>query len=204
MAHDGGIATTESFGLKLRRWFGIAATRTARLAGEPVTFIGAVALILIWAALGPALGYSDAWQLTVNTATTIITFLMVFLIQNSQNRDAAAVQIKLDELIRATEHARNALLDLEDMTEDQLMMLLERYRAAGRSARDTEVDDVGETGRPEVEITLEPDGTTHIEGTAGGTVRVLDATEDAARRRKEARTERRAGTPRRKPRDTTS
>lgn len=201
MVHDGMTTNEEGFGLRMRRWFGAVATRTARLAGEPVTFIGAVALILIWAALGPALGYSDAWQLTVNTATTIITFLMVFLIQNSQNRDAAAVQIKLDELIRATEHARNALLDLEDMTEDQLMMLLERYRAAGRNARATDSDEVGEVGRPEVEITLEPDGTTHIEGTAGGTVRILDASEEAARRR-EGRAKRKPAPPR-KPRDET-
>ena len=201
MVHDGATTSEEGPGLRMRRWFGNVATRTARLAGEPGTFIGAVALIMIWAALGPALGYSDAWQLTVNTATTIITFLMVFLIQNSQNREAAAVQIKLDELIRATEHARNALLDLEDMTEDQLMMLLERYRAAGRSARATDSDEVGEVGRPEVEITLEPDGTTHIEGTAGGTVRILDASEDAARRR-EGRAKRKPAPPR-KPRDET-
>ncbi len=202
MAHDAEAKNEDDLGRRLRRWFGTVASRTARLAGEPVTFIGAVAIILIWAALGPALDYSDAWQLTVNTATTIITFLMVFLIQNSQNRDAAAVQIKLDELIRATEHARNALLDLEDMTEDQLMMLLERYRAAGRSARATDNDDVEETGRPEVEITLEPDGTTHIEGTAGGAVRILDASEDAARRRDEAR-KRKPAAPRRKPRNET-
>jgi low affinity Fe/Cu permease len=159
MTEDKSLESRDGFGPRLRRWFGIVATRIARLAGEPAAFIGAVTLIMVWAALGPALGYSDAWQLTVNTATTIITFLMVFLIQNSQNRDAAAVQIKLDELIRASENARNALLDLEDMTEDQLMMLLERYRAAGRSARDSGDAETEGGGRPEVAITFEPERT---------------------------------------------
>ena len=96
-------------------------------AGHPATFIGALAIIVIWAASGPIFGFSDTWQLIINTSTTIVTFLMVFLIQNTQNRDSAAMQIKLDELIRAVEGAHNGLLDLEEMTEADLTRMRERY-----------------------------------------------------------------------------
>ncbi len=107
------------------RFFFIA-RRIAVLAGRPLTFIIAVALIVLWALSGPLFGFSDTWQLVVNTATTIITVLMVFLIQNTQNRDTEAIQIKLDELIRATQGAHNALLHLEEMDDEQV----ERYRAS--------------------------------------------------------------------------
>ena len=106
--------------------FSYIARRIAVLAGRPLTFIVAVALILLWGLSGPLFGFSDTWQLVVNTATTIITFLMVFLIQNTQNRDTEAIQIKLDELIRATQGAHNALLHLEEMDDEQV----ERYRAS--------------------------------------------------------------------------
>jgi low affinity Fe/Cu permease len=102
------------------RFFTAAATRIAALAGQPAAFIAAVALILIWGTTGSLFDYSDTWQLVVNTATTIVTFLMVFLIQNSQNRDAAAMQAKLDELIRAVKDARNEFIGIEHMTDRQV------------------------------------------------------------------------------------
>ena len=106
--------------------FSFIARRIAVLAGRPMTFFLAVTLIVAWALVGPLFGFSDTWQLVVNTATTIITFLMVFLIQNTQNRDTEAIQLKLDELIRATQGAHNAMLRLEEMDDEQV----ERYRAS--------------------------------------------------------------------------
>ena len=93
------------------------ATRIANASGQPVTFIFALGLIIIWAATGPAFHYSDTWQLIVNTSTTIVTFLMVFLIQNSQNRDASAMQAKLDELIRSVDKAREQFIGIEHLTD---------------------------------------------------------------------------------------
>lgn len=101
-------------------FFSHAAQWTSRQCGRPLTFGLAIAIIVVWAVSGPMFHYSDTWQLVINTGTTIITFLMVFLIQNTQNRDAAAVQLKLDELIRVSETARNKLLTLEDLTEAEL------------------------------------------------------------------------------------
>jgi low affinity Fe/Cu permease len=94
-------------------WFGRLASKTAHLTGKPATFIAATAIVLIWALTGPVFGYSDSWQLVINTGTTIITFLMVFLIQNTQMRDTLALQLKLDELILATKEARNELAGIE-------------------------------------------------------------------------------------------
>lgn len=102
------------------RFFTAAASRIALFAGQPAAFIVALAFILLWIATGPLFGWSDTWQLVVNTATTIVTFLMVFLIQNSQNRDAAAIQAKLDELIRAVHDARNEFIGLEHMTDREI------------------------------------------------------------------------------------
>jgi low affinity Fe/Cu permease len=96
------------------------AHRISNMAGHPAAFVLATATIVIWAVLGPTFHYSDTWQLIINTGTTIITFLMVFLIQNTQNRDGFAMQLKLDELIRANKHARNALIDVQELSDEEL------------------------------------------------------------------------------------
>jgi low affinity Fe/Cu permease len=114
------------------------------VSGSPATFIAAVLIIVVWAVLGPAFHYSDTWQLVINTATTIVTFLMVFLIQNTQNRDATAMHIKLDELIRAVEGARNRMVNLEDLTEDQLTALKQQFAALAEQAQAAVGDVVGE------------------------------------------------------------
>ena len=122
----------------------------ARIAGQPLAFVVAAALIVAWAITGPVFGFSDTWQLVINTATTIVTFLMVFLIQNTQYRDAAAVQIKLDELIRAVQGAHNALLDLEELDEAHIDRLRADYAALAEKARmDLERGDT-DTDVPEV------------------------------------------------------
>jgi low affinity Fe/Cu permease len=115
--------------------FAQATSWIARQAGSPITFAAAFLLILAWALTGPFLGFSDMWQLTVNTATTVITFLMVFIIQNSQNRDTEALQIKIDELIRANLGAENALLDLENLPQGSLDEFRDHYRKLAEHAR---------------------------------------------------------------------
>jgi low affinity Fe/Cu permease len=110
----------------------------SRTVGTPWAFGAAILCILGWALVGPVFGYSDAWQLTINTGTTIVTFLMVFLIQYTQNRDARVTQLKLDELIRAVHDARNELVDMEDLSDDELRRLqteFERLRATAESRR---------------------------------------------------------------------
>ena len=114
----------------MRKFFNLCATKISSAAGQPMTFITAVAVIIVCAFTGPMFGYSDTWQLIINTGTTIITFLMVFLIQNSQNRDAAAMQAKLDELLRAVDKAREKFIGIEHLTDQQIEMVrsaLERY-----------------------------------------------------------------------------
>ena len=103
------------------------AHRTSELVGSPRMFIAACVSIIAWAMTGPIFGFSDTWQLVINTTTTIITFLMVFLIQNTQNRDAKAIHLKLDELIRAVKEARNDLVDLEDLSDAELQQLQEQF-----------------------------------------------------------------------------
>src|ERR1700684_4569180 len=107
--------------------FSRAAQWTSQQCGRAYTFVGAIVIIIAWAVCGPAFHYSDTWQLIINTGTTIITFLMVFLIQNTQNRDTTAIQLKLDELIRANENARNQMQRLEELTEDQIKHVKESF-----------------------------------------------------------------------------
>ncbi len=116
--------------------FDKGAQRTARQTGRPATFALAVVVVLVWAVTGPIFGFSDTWQLVINTGTTIVTFLMVFLIQNTQNRDTEALQLKIDELIRVTERARNRLIRLEDLTEEQLDQVKQELLNAALSERD--------------------------------------------------------------------
>ncbi len=105
------------------------------LSGRPLAFNIALAVILVWVVSGPLFGFSDTWQLVINTATTIVTFLMVFLIQHTQNRDTEALQVKLDELIRAIEWADNTLLDLEELEEEELKLLRKQYVELAKAAR---------------------------------------------------------------------
>jgi low affinity Fe/Cu permease len=121
----------------------------SRFCGRPRTFAMAVAIIAIWIVTGPMFGFSDTWQLVINTGTTIITFLMVFLIQNTQNRDTEAIQIKLDELIRATQGAHNALLDLEELEDEALDAFRHRYQRLAAAAREALVQGTQDTGTPE-------------------------------------------------------
>lgn len=107
----------------------------ARFTGKPLTLGLAFGSIIVWIITGPMFDYSDTWQLVINTGTSVITFLMVFLIQNTQNRDSEALQIKLDELIRAHQGAHNALLDLEELTEEQLLSIKEKYEKLAAAAR---------------------------------------------------------------------
>jgi low affinity Fe/Cu permease len=122
----------------------------AHATGHPAAFGLAALAIVVWLGTGPLFGFSDTWQLVINTGTTIVTFLMVFLIQNTQNRDSAAVQLKLDELIRAVEGAHNALLDLEELTEADVEGLRARYQALARGARDDLLRGIRDTGSPDV------------------------------------------------------
>jgi low affinity Fe/Cu permease len=122
--------------MTVRKLFRRFAEATSRQAGKPTAFILAATMIVLWAATGPLFGFGDTWQLVINTSTTIITFLMVFLIQSSQNRDSAALQIKLDELIR-TSKAHNALLNLEELEEDDLDRIRKHYCKLAQAAYNT-------------------------------------------------------------------
>ena len=118
-------AGAERLGEKLMgRLFAHIASRIASAAGQPAAFIIALSIIIVWGVTGPLFGWSDTWQLVINTGTTIVTFLMVFLIQNAQNRDAAAIQAKLDEMIRSLDGARNQFIGIEHLTERQLETIL--------------------------------------------------------------------------------
>ncbi len=126
------------------------AKAVSRVAAQPSVFLLAVLVIVIWIITGPIFKYSDSWQLVINTGTTIVTFLMVFLIQNTQNRDTAAIQLKLDELIRATEGAHNALLDLEELDEREIEVIRGKYETLAAIARAQHLRGEKDTGSPEV------------------------------------------------------
>ncbi|WP_103258465.1 low affinity iron permease family protein [Tabrizicola aquatica] len=129
-------------------------TRTARwiaqLSGRPITFLLAIAAIVLWLVSGPIFGFSDTWQLVINTGTTIVTFLMVFLIQNTQNRDTVAMQLKLDELIRATKGAHLSLLDLEELEERELAAFVRQYETLAAKGREQLDKGRPDTGTPEI------------------------------------------------------
>ena len=133
---------------KSTSWFGRFAKWTARVAGTPVAFCFAFAIVVVWAVTGPIFGFSNTWQLVINTFTTIATFLMVFLIQNTQNRDAQAMQVKLDELIRCTSGAHVALLDLEELEEHELEQIRRDYEALADAAREKLANGKSDTGTP--------------------------------------------------------
>lgn len=143
--------------MSIDKAFASFANKTAKAAGSPWTFGACLLLVLGWAASGPVFKFSETWQLVINTGTTIITFLMVFLIQNTQNRDSEAIQVKLDELIRSIDGAHLALLDLEELEEEDLQRISKGYRELARQARkeldegksDTDVREVGSEKRKE-------------------------------------------------------
>jgi low affinity Fe/Cu permease len=121
--------------------------------GSPWAFVISVSLLALWAFSGPFFHFSETWQLIINTATTIVTFLMVFLIQNTQNREARAVNLKLDELIRSTKQARNALIDLENMTDEELAELQKQFARIGRHANGAEKSNRGNGSREQASAT---------------------------------------------------
>ena len=128
------------------------AKKTAAATGRPFTFGIALLVILTWAVSGPVFHFSDTWQLVINTSTTIITFLMVFLIQNTQNRDSQAVQLKLDELIRATEGAHVVLLDVEELNDHELGKIRECYCKLAKEGRNSLNKGAADTGRPSIDV----------------------------------------------------
>ena len=130
-------------------WYSRFAKSASHFCGRPRVFTLAVGVIGVWILTGPLFHFSDTWQLVINTGTTIITFLMVFLIQNTQNRDTEAIQLKLDELIRATRGAHNALLDLEELEQESLDAFKARYQALAAAARNSLVLGVADTDTPE-------------------------------------------------------
>ncbi len=116
-------------------WYGHFTKNFAKITGKSITFILAIALIFTWIISGPFFNFSDTWQLVINTATTIITFIMVFIIQNTQNRDTEAIQIKLDELIRVTKKAHKTLMDIEELEDEQIDALRAKYTELAKSTR---------------------------------------------------------------------
>jgi low affinity Fe/Cu permease len=140
MANHGGSKEAaeaeepKTFFCGVRDAFHVFARKSSEVLGSPWAFISAIVIIVIWGATGPTFHFSDTWQLIINTGTTIVTFLMVFLIQNTQNRDAKAVHLKLDELIRAVKGARNRLVDLEKLSDDELKKLEKEFERIHKQA----------------------------------------------------------------------
>jgi low affinity Fe/Cu permease len=144
---------------KTSSWFSRLAKATSHATGRPAAFLIACIVVLAWALTGPIFRWSDTWQLVINTGTTIATFLMVFLIQNTQNRDTESLQIKLDELIRVTEGAHNALLDLEELEEREFDAVRRNYQNLAKNAREGLVQGIRDTGRADLEAgEIEPKG----------------------------------------------
>ncbi|MEO6952951.1 MAG: low affinity iron permease family protein [Polyangia bacterium] len=122
-------------------WFHHFAARVSKTVGSPWSFLLAVGCVIVWGLLGPVFKFSDTWQLVINTGTTIITFLIVFLIQNTQNRDGAAIHLKLDELLRGVKGARNSLIDLEQLSDEELVKLRQEFERLRLEAADVNADD---------------------------------------------------------------
>ena len=118
-------------------WFHHFAAKVAKTVGSPWSFVGAISLVILWGLLGPLFHFSDTWQLVINTSTTIVTFLSVFLIQNTQNRDGAAIHLKLDELLRGVKGARNSLIDLEQLSDEELGKLRKEFERLRVEAGET-------------------------------------------------------------------
>jgi low affinity Fe/Cu permease len=135
---------------KSSSWFTHIAKWTSHVSGSPAAFTLAMGTILVWGITGPLFGFSDTWQLVINTGTTIVTFLMVFLIQNTQNRDSQAIQVKLDEIIRCTTGAHNALLNLEELEEHELNQICVEYKQIAERAREALRRGKSDTGTPSI------------------------------------------------------
>ena len=138
---------------------------TGRITAQPITFFLAIIVVLVWGVTGPIFGFSDTWQLVINTGTTIITFLMVFLIQNTQNRDTEAMHLKLDELIRAARGANNVLIDLENSTEEDLEEIKGKYQEVAEKAKEGAKQAVV-TGTPPIEINVSSNASDHADEAA--------------------------------------
>jgi low affinity Fe/Cu permease len=136
---------------KSSSWFTRFAKITSRATGRPAAFMMAGSVIVLWIVTGPLFHFSDTWQLVINTGTTIVTFLMVFLIQNTQNRDSEALQVKLDEIIRAMDGAHNGLLDLEELEEHELDRIRRNYSNLAKKAREELRQGINDTGQPDID-----------------------------------------------------
>jgi low affinity Fe/Cu permease len=145
-----GMASTIRSISKQTNVFNRLANEAARILGTATAFGIALLIVLVWSGTGPFFDYSDTWQLVINTGTTIVTFLMVFLIQNTQNRDSAAIQLKLDEIIRSTKGAHNAMLDLENLSQSDLNDIRACYAELAEKARRDQKHGVRDTGTPEI------------------------------------------------------
>lgn len=138
--------------MKTNNLFVVFTQKIAYVTGHPAAFATALGIIIIWALTGPIFGFNDTWQLVINTGTTIITFLMVFLIQSTQNRDTAAIQLKLDELIRVTEGAHTVLMDLEELDDHELQKFRAEYEKIARLARVALANGAPDTGAPSIDL----------------------------------------------------